>query len=279
MKINKLIVPVDYTKAVEETINFAVMLSKQMGSKIVFVSNYVANYTPNAGATMSTMVNPAPENTIHLDKLNKEKLHDYLKGLPQLASLNYESTTRIGTLTDVVCSVAEEYNSELIIMGSESTTGIEAFLVGSESERMTRKAPCSVWVLPKGSKHYKIQTVGLALDTNNIENNVDLAMLVDLLTHTKAKLRVVHISDKEEIAFKEENVLGHYKSSLEPVEHSFHVFFEDDPEEGISKFLDNNPIDLMVILYREHDFFERLFQPGLRKKLVLESETPLLVIK
>ena len=279
MKINTLIVPVDFTKAVEETINFAVMLSRQMGSKIVFVSNYVANYTPNSGATISTMVNPAPENTIHLDNLNKEKLHDFLNGIPQLASLNYESTTRIGTQTDAVCSVAEEYNSELIIMGSESTSGIEAFFVGSESERMTRKAPCSVLILPKDSNDYKIQTVGLALDTNNIENNVDLTILVDILTRTRAKLRVVHISDEEKIAFKEENVLGHYKKSLEPVEHSFHVFFEDDPEEGISKFLENNPINLMAILYREHGFFERLFQPGLRKKLIFENEIPLLVLK
>ena len=279
MKINTLIVPVDFTKAVEETINFAVMLSKQIGSKIVFVSNYVANYTPNSGATISTMVNPAPENTIHLDNLNKEKLHDFLNGIPQLASLNYESTTRIGTQTDAVCSVAEEYNSELIIMGSESTSGIEAFFVGSESERMTRKAPCSVLILPKDSNDYKIQTVGLALDTNNIENNVDLTILVDILTRTRAKLRVVHISDEEKIAFKEENVLGHYKKSLEPVEHSFHVFFEDDPEEGISKFLENNPINLMAILYREHGFFERLFQPGLRKKLIFENEIPLLVLK
>ena len=279
MKINTLIVPVDFTKAVEETINFAVMLSKQMGSKIVFVSNYVANYTPNSGATISTMMNPAPENTIHLDNLNKEKLHDFLNSIPQLASLNYESTTRIGTQTDAVCSVAEEYNSELIIMGSESTSGIEAFFVGSESERMTRKAPCSVLVLPKDSNDYKIQTVGLALDTNNIENNVDLTILVDILTRTRAKLRVVHISDEEKIAFKEENVLGHYKKSLEPVEHSFHVFFEDDPEEGISKFLENNPINLMAILYREHGFFERLFQPGLRKKLIFENEIPLLVLK
>lgn len=279
MKINTLIVPVDFTKAVEETINFAVMLSKQMGSKIVFVSNYVANYTPNSGATISTMMNPAPENTIHLDNLNKEKLHDFLNSIPQLASLNYESTTRIGTQTDAVCSVAEEYNSELIIMGSESTSGIEAFFVGSESERMTRKAPCSVLILPKDSNDYKIQTVGLALDTNNIENNVDLTILVDILTRTRAKLRVVHISDEEKIAFKEENVLGHYKKSLEPVEHSFHVFFEDDPEEGISKFLENNPINLMAILYREHGFFERLFQPGLRKKLIFENEIPLLVLK
>ncbi|MEP2057452.1 MAG: universal stress protein [Maribacter litoralis] len=278
MKIRSLIVPIDFTDTAKNTADYAVKLAEIIESKIIFVSSYMANSAPNAGATMSTMMHPAPENVVSLEKLHKEKLDDFLKSTLPL-SVNHKAITRIGTQAEVVCTIAEEEKAELILVGSESTTGMEAFFVGSESEKITRKAPCSVLALPKDSKHFKMDTIGLALDTDNDENNGNLSVLKEIVVSTKAKLRLVHISDKEEIAFKTENVLNHYKTELNSVEHSFHVFFENDTEKGISKFLDKNPIDLMAILYREHGFFERLFQPGLRKKLIFENQIPLLVLK
>jgi nucleotide-binding universal stress UspA family protein len=100
-----------------------------------------------------------------------------------------------------------------------------------------------------------------------------------MLTTFDAQLRIVHISDNDEAAFKKEEVLAPYKKSLDKVKHSFHVFYDEDPEEGIAEFLDKNPMDLIVLLYRDHGYFERLFRPGTRKKMVFETDIPLLILK
>jgi hypothetical protein len=67
--------------------------------------------------------------------------------------------------------------------------------------------------------------------------------------------------------------------SLHEIGHSFHVFYDEDPKEGIFEFLENYPIDMLALSYREHQFFERLFQPGTRKKMLFQTDVPLFVLK
>lgn len=124
-----------------------------------------------------------------------------------------------------------------------------------------------------------MDTVSLALETNKVENTMALDVLVELLTVFDAKLRIIHISENGDEAFKKQELLTHYKKLLDKIEHSFHVFYDDNPNDGISGFLDKNPVGLLVLLYREHGLFKRLFQPGIRNKMVFKTYIPLLVLK
>jgi nucleotide-binding universal stress UspA family protein len=184
-----------------------------------------------------------------------------------------------GAAVEAICKTAADKNADLILMGTEGANEIEGFFIGTVSEKVSRKAPCPVLVVPDDLKSYEIDTVCLALDTDNVENTIILDLLVQLLKAFNAKLRIIHISENGDAAFKKEEVLAHYKKSLDKVEHSFHVFYDENPNEGISEFLEKYPIELMALLYREHGVLERLFQSGTRKKMVFKTDIPLLILK
>jgi nucleotide-binding universal stress UspA family protein len=61
----------------------------------------------------------------------------------------HQVTTRMddaGDATSRILSVAEEWQADLILAGNTGKSGLDRFLLGSVCKRLTRHAPCSVWV-------------------------------------------------------------------------------------------------------------------------------------
>ena len=121
--------------------------------------------------------------------------------------------------------------------------------------------------------------IGVAVDTDSMDNRIDFEMLSRLLENYNAQLHFVHIADKQERVLEKAFIRERFGKLLVLKQWSFTVIEEDKPEEGIDEFLTETPIDLLVLLYREHGFFEALFKKGLRKKMLYASKAPLLIVK
>lgn len=280
MTIRTLLVPVDFTKTSKKAVDYALQLAKKWDAKIIFIHGYslVLPYESSMDSTM--MVEPIPvTGGVNEKEISQQSLNNFLDEFPDLAHIEHTDVVALGPAVDVICENAKDGNADLIVMGTSGANGVEGFFIGTNSERVSRKAHCPVLVIPDKIALYKIETVGLALDTNTLENNITLDVLMQLLTAFEAKLRIVHISEKGETAFKKEHLLAQYKKSFDSIKHSFHVFYNKNPEEGISEFLTENSVDLLVLLHREHSFYERLFQSGTREKMVFRSDIPLLILK
>lgn len=275
MEIQTILVPIDFSDVSKRAVNYAMILARKWGSKIIFVHGYSIGYVAYEGPAGTTMTySLKPEQVT-----GEQRLQDFLNTFPHLQVLPYSNIIGLGLAVDVICRTAYENNVDLIVMGTKGASELEAFFIGTNSEKVSRKASCPILVIPEDLQSYEIDTVSLALDTNNVENSVTLDILVRLLKAFDAKLRIIHISENGDPAFKKHELLSHYKKSLEGVKHSFHVFYDENPHEGISEFLEKYPVDMLVLLYREHGFFERLFQLGTRKKIVFNTEIPLLILK
>ena len=61
---------------------------------------------------------------------------------------------------------------------------------------------------------------------------------------------------------------------------NFKSRFHKNTYEGLEEYLDEHPTSMLVMLMQQHSFFEKLFQKGLSKKVILGIEvTPLLILK
>ncbi|MGC1517072.1 MAG: universal stress protein [Maribacter sp.] len=280
MKTTKILVPIDFTPVAKNTVNYVIGLSKQLKMKIIFVHAYTVAYPSSTPTGVGTMAAPVSGTQESQEKLNKQKLKEYLESLPDLTSIDYKSQVGFGATVDVICQTAKDENANLIVMGTKGAdSSIEEFFIGTVSEKVSRNAPCSVWVVPESVKFTSIRYLGLALDEDSLENDVDLDLLVNLLESFTANLHLVQITNKNEMPLNANAVRAYYKNFLGQKEFHFNTFQNEDPEKGIDKFLSQKPIDVLVLLFREHKFFERLFEKGLRRKLVFGSSIPILILK
>ncbi|MCM4158095.1 universal stress protein [Gramella sp. AN32] len=280
MKTITIIIPIDFTEVSRNTVKYVLALAKKLRTKIVFVHAYTVAYPSSTPIGMGTMAVPISENQESQEKLNESKLQEFIDSFPELTSIDYKSYVGFGTTVDVICQTAKDENANLIVMGTKGAdSSIEEFFVGTVSEKVTRNAPCSVLVVPESIKFTTISHLGLALDEDSLENDVDLDLLDKLLETFNANLHLVQITNENDAALNENEVRTNYKNFLGQKEFTFNIFQNEDPEKGINKFLSEKPIDVLALFYREHKFFERLFEKGLRKKLVFGSNIPLLVLK
>lgn len=277
--MNTLLVPVDFSLASKKAAEYAFFMAKDQSFKIIFIHAYSAEYIPFTGNERENMVQPATINKIFKKEFIEQDLFDFFNSLGDLSLIEYENYVGMGPIVEIICKTAKEKEADLIIMGTRNTISAKNFFLGTYSERVCRKAGCPVLVVPKNLKDFKLDTIGLAMDTNNIGHTIRLDSLVQLIKLFDSKLRIVHVSDEEKIAFNDAAILENYKKALEAINYSFHVYFEIRAEENLREFLNRFPVDLLVIIYRDQKFFERFFQPGIREKMIFKADIPLLVLK
>lgn len=56
---------------------------------------------------------------------------------------------KVGSPRDEIIATADEWDADLIILGTHGRTGLDHFIAGSVAESVVRKAQCPVLIIPK----------------------------------------------------------------------------------------------------------------------------------
>lgn len=89
-----------------------------------------------------------------LEKLKMELLAD-----AAYASLNIQIRVEEGYLHSCVRNVAQDDAVDLVVMGTKGSSGMNEFLVGSNTEKVIRTSPCPVLAVPEGAEGFAPKTV------------------------------------------------------------------------------------------------------------------------
>ena len=138
--LNIIFVPVDFSAASLEALDFAIELAKRFGASIELRHVLDPMYTPGrfeSPRLRSIRAEALREATLRLTKLAKQRVkphvpvrHRVLKGIAYSAIVDAAAKTK----------------ADMIVMGSEGRTGMRRFLVGSVAEKVLRHARCAVLI-------------------------------------------------------------------------------------------------------------------------------------
>ena len=136
-KIAKILVPLDFSPASMEALDYAVSMAKQFHASIHLVHVYPPDEASAAGAGHLLF-----ESAEAIERLNEELTGIYRKHAPTFRPENchicsgrpYEETVR----------VAREIDADLIVLSTRGHSGLKHLLLGSTAERVVRNAPCPV---------------------------------------------------------------------------------------------------------------------------------------
>lgn len=151
MKIEKILVPTDFSQGSHKALQYAVMLGTEFKAKIVLLH------------VVSTPLDISGMHVPHfsLDKIMEEMRERAEKEMEALlqeknikkAGITFETQVREGVPFLQIIQGAKEAEADLIVMGTHGRTGLEHVFFGSTAEKVVRKAPCPVLtVRPEGQK-------------------------------------------------------------------------------------------------------------------------------
>ena len=126
LKINKVLVPIDFSDYSKSSLKYAVNFAKLFKAHLSLV--YV----------VEPVVYPP----------------DFSMGQIAIPSINVDVIVKTGKPFIEIIETAKEENVDLIIIATHGHTGMEHILFGSTAEKVVRKAPCPVLTLRDPSKGF-----------------------------------------------------------------------------------------------------------------------------
>jgi nucleotide-binding universal stress UspA family protein len=140
-----IVVGTDGSETANEAVRQATELAKAVGATIHLVSAFepVGNQRlreerQQVPEDMSWMVNEREDVEATL-RAAAEQIKE--------AGVPVETFARQGDPADAILDIAEEQNSDLIVVGNKGMSGAKRFLLGSVPNKVSHHAPCSVMII------------------------------------------------------------------------------------------------------------------------------------
>lgn len=192
-----------------------------------------------------------------------------------------ETVSRYGVAANVIDDQAKNNFADMIVMGIKGNSNISNVAIGSTAIEVISDVKCPVICIPERAEITPPEHIMLATDYNNVTNLKKLLVLKEIAEMHNSGISIVHVKEEVKVPVAVED-------ELEPlVLHNFfgetvHEYFEeqeDAVEVGILNFAHRKNVDLIVLLNRDRTFWDGLFHRSITKKVELQSDVPLLVLK
>lgn len=142
----RIVVGTDGSDTATEAVRQAVELAKLSGASLEVVSAYepipaqrVRSEQRDAPGDVQYEIGPREDVNLALDSASGLAKREGIEAVNTIA--------RDGDPADVLLSVAEEMNADLIVVGNKGMTGARRFLLGSVPNKVSHHAPCSVIIV------------------------------------------------------------------------------------------------------------------------------------
>lgn len=139
-RINRILVPVDFSKPSGEMLKFAVAFATQFRASLVLL--HVVNHIN----VPSRVVYYATQLQMTVLERGMRQLAEFAERIAP-ADIQAEQIVRAGEPYDVIREVARRERADLIIIATRGHGAVKEFFIGSTAGRVVRHAPCPVLVV------------------------------------------------------------------------------------------------------------------------------------
>ena len=143
-RIDKIIVPVDFSVPSFHALKEAIAIAGRTAAKIIVlhVVELDLGFPPaRFGVVGRTEIVGAWTNVAALE------MSSFVRET-KFGNVKFDTRIEVGTPVVRLCHLAEEEKADLIVTATHGRTGLKHMLMGSVAEKIVRHAPCSVLVVP-----------------------------------------------------------------------------------------------------------------------------------
>ncbi|WP_266365309.1 universal stress protein [Tellurirhabdus rosea] len=276
--MKNILIPTDFSDTAERALQYARMLARPSGATLTLM-HVTQPFIPDT--TLPTgEIGAGVYVTQELEGISEAQLKELASGL-QGEGFTTRTEYRIGAVEDEIIAVADEQNPELIVIGRHHFDSFFDRLAGSAATDVAMQAHCPVLVVPSpeedggavGPFSHIVYATQLEFDENDI-----LRPVVDLTRRFNARLTLLKVeADNQPNVFNDQDFITQIEAEFGAERFVQDRVHADSVTEGLTQYLKENKVDLLVMATRERDFLSRLLNPSLTKKMVNTAQVPVLV--
>ncbi|MEO9147126.1 MAG: universal stress protein [Ginsengibacter sp.] len=272
--MKKILVPIDFSAASHNAAKYAVLLAEVFNAKLIFL---------NVVPTTLIIDQQAAEATInmHLELVagNKDLMTKEIKAHSRDHKVEMEGYVWEGPSSNVILEMENENEPDIIIMGMKGKEKSNS-VFGSTVTAVVRKSSIPVLIIPNNAVYQSINTITFATDFNADTKSDRYSLLMEIAKKYDSFIQILNVQKKVK-QMSDDEFIGKMvtSDSLENLKHNFNTIEDASVIEGINKFIEEKPCDLLVMMAHKHSFFERMLGKVFTKKMSYETRIPLLVLQ
>jgi nucleotide-binding universal stress UspA family protein len=165
---------------------------------------------------------------------------------------------------------------DLVVTGTKGLTALKDMTVGSVTAHLIDRSEVPVLTIPAKSAYTPVKQLVLGVDNQSLVKKDALAPLLKMLDRSTAQLQVVHTLKEEESASE---LHPEVAAELAGVSYQFsNISANNSVAQALTQFCHSHDADILVLVHRQRQWWERLFYNSLTKSSLFEIELPFLII-
>lgn len=278
--LRRILVPTDFSEEAHHAFEVAVVLARKTGAAIKLLHVLEAPYMTDFRTTGEIVAPDGMQQMYVMQMLGatKERMKKLLHAVPH-QGIDVVEEVDVSRVISKIKRTIQEDNVDLVVMGSKGSSGLDEFLVGSNTEKVVRSAACPVLTIKDRNPQFNVKNIVLASD---FKREVGQAM-----EHFKifqrlfeAKLHLVYINTPG--AFESS---GNLHRKLEETaqryglqHYTVNVYNDTLEEDGILHFAQDIRADLIMLATHGRTGLSHLLSGSIAEDLVNHTTIPVLTM-
>ncbi len=270
-----ILVPTDFSANADKACQYAIALAKDLKAKIILMHAFE---TPTSYTSVSMMTIQMDYSTIHNSAISK--LKNYYKKISKTAGkVEIQLVVQQGLASARIKELALEKKADLIVMGTAGAGAVTRFLIGSNTTRTIRNAPCMVLAIPPKAKYKGLKKMVYTTDLT-AENLNHANALVPLAKNFNAEIIFLNVNNQF-IEYDDKDLkqlISKIKHHISYPKTSSYVCTESNVLSGIDYFLKSHQADCLAVYTHHRSLLQSIFSFSVAKSLSFYTTVPLLII-
>ncbi|MEN6589639.1 MAG: universal stress protein [Proteiniphilum sp.] len=288
----EILVPVDFSEYSLAACEFGFGLARDMDCTVKLLHAFFTPFYPGAIPFGDSFTLQATDKELYQDI--KRKTEAEMQGLVKkieeeiatgsLPKVSYQTVLVEGLPEEEIISYSKKMRPTAIVMGTRGKNAKELDLIGSVTAEVMEGCRTPIFAIPEGAKARDLSAMKTIVFLTNFQEREFKAfdIMMGFLKLYPVKVYLAHIAKKEDV-WNEIKLSGIQKrfSELYPHLQIGYKLIEQSEgmEEALDKFVDEHAIDMISLSSSRRNIFARMFNPGIARRMLFHSDTPLLVIK
>lgn len=289
---NEILIPVDFSDYTLLTCEFGFKLAKDLNCKVKLMHAFFTPFYPAAVPFSDAFTLPATDKDIYKDVRTKteEEMNDLIQKIDSFIEsgffpkVSYTSTLTEGLPEEEIISYSKKMKPVAIVMGTKGRNAKELDLIGSVTAEVMDGCKTPIFAVPEDAKARNILDIKRMVFLTNFQEREFKAfdIMMKFIKPYPVKLFLAHIAKKEDVwnEIKLSGLQKYISEEYPQLETEYRLIDQTESlEESLEKFIEDNNIDMISLSSSRRNLFARMFNPGIARRMLFHSDTPILVIK
>lgn len=289
---NEILIPVDFSDYTILTCEFGFKLAHDLNCSVKLMHAFFTPFYPAAIPFSDAFTIPISDKDIYQDirKKTEKDMNELIKKIDAQISnntfpnVNYTHTLIEGLPEEEIITYSKKMKPIAIVMGTRGKNAKDLDLIGSVTAEVMDGCKTPIFAVPEDAKVRNLSEIKRIVFLTNFQEREFKAfdIMMKFLKPYPVKLFLAHIAKKDDVwnEIKLSGLQKYLTESNPRLQTEYKLIDQSESlEVSLEKFVDENNIDMISLSSSRRNLFARMFNPGIARRMLFHSDTPILVIK